>query len=160
MVVAQVVERLLSTPEIPGLNTVFGNLFTFNCIKKTKLKKKVARWGVGLLVMGDDSCSRGRGFESRCHIDAGWPNFENFCWQFLHLFSRGKNSRSRTGMTWRSLSPLIEWPRHRAKRSSTTALLNSEAFSVSYYLWFKWLLYNVLYDYCNLGISVKIRQTF
>ena len=64
---AQVVERLLSTPEIPGLNTVFGNLFTFNCIKKTKLKKKVAR-GVGLLVMGDDSCSRGRGFESRRHV--------------------------------------------------------------------------------------------
>ena len=44
---AQVVERLLSTPEIPGLNTVFGNLFTFNCIKKTKLKKK---WPGGGLV--------------------------------------------------------------------------------------------------------------
>ena len=44
--VAQMVKRLLPTPELRGSNPVIGKLlyierlFTFNCIEKTKIKKK------------------------------------------------------------------------------------------------------------------------
>ena len=47
-VVAQLVERALSIPEVRGLNPVVGQnlyiekLFTVSCIEKTKIKKKVA----------------------------------------------------------------------------------------------------------------------
>ena len=42
---AQLVERLLLTPEFRGLNLdigklLYGTFFTVNCIKKTKIKKK------------------------------------------------------------------------------------------------------------------------
>ena len=41
MVVAQLVERSLPTPEVRGWNPVIGEiLFTVNCIEKTKLKIK------------------------------------------------------------------------------------------------------------------------
>ena len=47
MVVAQLVGRLLLTPEVRGSNLVIGkiyieHLFHFNCIEKTKIKKKEA----------------------------------------------------------------------------------------------------------------------
>ena len=45
VVVAQLVERLLPVPEVCGSNPVTGKkiygTFTVNCIKKTKIKKKV-----------------------------------------------------------------------------------------------------------------------
>ena len=69
-----------SIPEVHGSNPVIGqiyieHLFTVNCIKKTKIKKKEAGNGPlktlqvkggspGLVVMGRDSCSEGHGFES------------------------------------------------------------------------------------------------
>ena len=45
MVVAQLVERLLPTPEVRSSNQVIGNklylmFFTANCIEKTKIKRK------------------------------------------------------------------------------------------------------------------------
>ena len=41
MVVAQLVERSLLTPEICGLNPVNGKILSTNClIEKTKIKKK------------------------------------------------------------------------------------------------------------------------
>ena len=46
VVVAHLVERSLLTPEVRGSNPVIGNknyiehLLTFNCIEKTKIKKK------------------------------------------------------------------------------------------------------------------------
>ena len=48
---AQLVERLLPIPEVFGSNPVIGkilyieNLFTLNCIEKTKIKKKEAGKG-------------------------------------------------------------------------------------------------------------------
>ena len=47
VVVAQFVERTLSIPEVRVSNPVIGqiyieHLFTVNCIKKTKIKKKEA----------------------------------------------------------------------------------------------------------------------
>ena len=43
MVVARLVEQLLLTPEVRGLNPVIGKkkylTFTVNCIEKTKIKK-------------------------------------------------------------------------------------------------------------------------
>ena len=47
MVVTQLVERLLPTPEVRGSNPVIGKklycMFTVNCIEKTKIKKKRLR---------------------------------------------------------------------------------------------------------------------
>ena len=48
MVVAQLVERLLPIPEVRNSNPVIGkiyieHLFSVNCIKKTKIKKKRPR---------------------------------------------------------------------------------------------------------------------
>ena len=44
MVVAQLVERLLLTPDVRGLNPVLGEiLFTIKCIEKTKIKKNRIR---------------------------------------------------------------------------------------------------------------------
>ena len=41
VVVAQLVERLLPTPEVRGSNLVICELlFIFNCIEQTKIKKK------------------------------------------------------------------------------------------------------------------------
>ena len=41
MVVAQLVEQLLPTPEIRGLNLDIGKILSTNCtIEKTKIKKK------------------------------------------------------------------------------------------------------------------------
>ena len=44
MVVAQLVEQLLSIPEVRGSNPVIGKIlyltFTVNCIEKTKIKEK------------------------------------------------------------------------------------------------------------------------
>ena len=40
VVLAQLEERSLPTPEIRGLNPVIGKLFTIKCIEKTKIKKK------------------------------------------------------------------------------------------------------------------------
>ena len=42
---AQLVERSLAIPEVPGSNPVIGkkfieHLFTVNCIEKTEIKKK------------------------------------------------------------------------------------------------------------------------
>ena len=47
MIVAQLAERSLSTPEVRGSNAIIGkicieHLFTINCIEKTKVKKKEA----------------------------------------------------------------------------------------------------------------------
>ena len=47
VVVAQLVERSLSIPEVCGSNAVIGNiyiehLFTINCIEKTKINKKIS----------------------------------------------------------------------------------------------------------------------
>ena len=49
MVVAQLVERSLPTPEVRGSNPVIGKLlsdiclFAVNCVEKTKIKKKRPR---------------------------------------------------------------------------------------------------------------------
>ena len=67
MVVAQLVEWSLPTPEIRASNPVIVNFFTINCIKssieKTKIKKKEARNGpilTKLLMLGNYSrCIRG-----------------------------------------------------------------------------------------------------
>ena len=40
VVVTQLVERLLPTPEAYGSNPGIGNFFTTNCSEKTKVKKK------------------------------------------------------------------------------------------------------------------------
>ena len=50
-VVAQLVERLILTPEVCSLSPVIGNLhianiLTINCIEKTKIKKKEAGNGL------------------------------------------------------------------------------------------------------------------
>ena len=50
VVVAQLVERLLPTPEVRGSNPVIfkiyiEHLFAVNCIEKTKIKKKEAENG-------------------------------------------------------------------------------------------------------------------
>ena len=50
VVVAQLVERLLPIPEVRGSNPVIGkinteHMFTVNCTKKTKIKKKRPRMG-------------------------------------------------------------------------------------------------------------------
>ena len=49
MVEAQLVERLLPIPEVCSSNPVIGKiyierLFTFNCIEKTKIREKEARY--------------------------------------------------------------------------------------------------------------------
>ena len=49
MVVAQLVERSLSIPEVRGSNPVIGkiyieHLFTVNCIEKTKIRKRGREW--------------------------------------------------------------------------------------------------------------------
>ena len=43
------------------------------------LNKQIIRFGgsPGLVVMGGDSCSEGRGFESRCHILDGHDIFSH-----------------------------------------------------------------------------------
>ena len=46
VVVAQLVERMLSIPEVRGSNPFIGKiyieqLFTVNCVEKTKIKKKM-----------------------------------------------------------------------------------------------------------------------
>ena len=76
MVVAQLVERLLLIPEDRSLNPVIvKNLywtFIINCIEKTKKKKRLGEIS-GLVVMGRDSHSKGRGFESQHQIlDGGF----------------------------------------------------------------------------------------
>ena len=44
--------------------------------EKMKIKKKEAKGGSsGLVVMGDDSCSRGHGFESWCLVLDGHDIF-------------------------------------------------------------------------------------
>ena len=46
VVVAQLVERSLSTPEVRGSNPVIGKFIcTINCVEKTKIKKKEAGKG-------------------------------------------------------------------------------------------------------------------
>ena len=56
MIVAQLVERLLPTPEVRGLNLVIGKFsiqhyFTVNRLEKTKMKKKEAGKGQYFLRM-------------------------------------------------------------------------------------------------------------
>ena len=52
VVVAQLVERLLSTPEIRGSNPDIGKILSTNCtIEKTKKKKKKAGNGPSLKKM-------------------------------------------------------------------------------------------------------------
>ena len=45
VVVAQLVEQSLLIPEVRSSNPVIGNLFTVNCIEKTKIKKKEVGYG-------------------------------------------------------------------------------------------------------------------
>ena len=42
---AQLLERLLPTPEVCELNPVIGKLLILNCTEKTKIKKKRPRMG-------------------------------------------------------------------------------------------------------------------
>ena len=49
VVVAQLAEQSILTPEVPGLNSAISNfdkyhLFTLNCLKKAKIKKKGWDW--------------------------------------------------------------------------------------------------------------------
>ena len=55
MVVAQLVEQLLLSPEVCGSNPVIGKLYntytyTVNCIEKTKIKKKGREWPIKKLL--------------------------------------------------------------------------------------------------------------
>ena len=54
LVVAQLVERTLPTPEVGGSNPIVGKIYTeqlltINCIEKMKMKKKRSRGGIFLL---------------------------------------------------------------------------------------------------------------
>ena len=50
VVVAQLVEWLLSIPEVRGSNPVIGKIicwtFTVNCIEKTKINKRGREWPI------------------------------------------------------------------------------------------------------------------
>ena len=51
VVVAQLVERLLTIPEVHGSNLDIGkiyneNLFIVNCIKKTKIRERGREWPI------------------------------------------------------------------------------------------------------------------
>ena len=52
----------------------------------------------GLVVMGDDSCSRGHGFESRCHILDGHIFKLICCKHYIVCLKRPKINKKRPGL--------------------------------------------------------------
>ena len=52
----------------------------------------------GLAVMGDDSCSRGRGFKSR--ILDGHDFFTFICWKQLYCLFEKSTNKGKRGQGW------------------------------------------------------------
>ena len=61
--------------------------------------KKTSVHSPGEVVMGDDSCSRGCGFESQCHILDGHYIFHIDLWQKMYcLFEKTRNKQKEAGV--------------------------------------------------------------